>query len=785
MSRLKPTWRHGAAAVLASVALGGAAAADTEWAVLPGAQPFPPALQQRLERTLQTKPVGYTPRTRHVVDGGRPQYTNRLLLEPSPYLLQHAHNPVNWYAWGAAAFARAERENKPVLLSIGYSTCHWCHVMGRESFEDVDIAAYLNRHYVAIKVDREQRPDLDGLYMAAVHMLSGRSGWPMTVWLTPDREPFYGGTYFPPRDGMRGQSEGFLSALTRMRAVYHSTPTEVAAVTRRLKNELHTALAPETGDARSRSTPPDQSPEHALGPALQRAAEGLKAQFDETYGGFGRAPKFPRSAVLEFLMRYARRTRDSTLQAAATDTLAAMSAGGIYDQLGGGFHRYTTDRGWRSPHFEKMLYDNALLVVAYLEGYQLTQRPDFARVVRETLASLDRDMSAPGGGFFSAIDAESQGEEGAYYTWEMDELAALLSPLQYELLRSSSGLVTPSEDRAARTEPTGHVLYVARPLSAVATEVGLDHAEAESELRAARARLKQVRDRRPAPHIDTKVIAAWNGLAISAFARAAHVLNENSYSVRAARAARFVLEQLLRDGRLRRSALGVHTGGGAYLDDYAFLIAGLLDLYESTFEPDWLRHAISLQAVMDEYFWDAALGGYFLTAHDAERLLAREKPSHDGALPSGNAVAVANLLRLAEFTTRTDYRERARVCFETFGAALTKRPATMPRMLSALDFALDRPKEIAIVKAAPRDDAEPLLGRLRRHFLPNRVLTVVTQGDELAAHQQFIPWLEAKTALGGRVTAYVCERHVCALPTSDPDTFAAQLTRTMPLWAAD
>lgn len=757
-------WRRGA--VLACLVFGGNAAADEGAFRLPGAPRFSEELQQRLERAVTEHDA--VPRTRHVLLDGRPRYTNRLILEVSPYLRQHAHNPVNWYAWGDEAFARAKRENKPVLLSIGYATCHWCHVMARESFEDVEIAAYLNRHYVAVKVDREQRPDVDGLYMAAVHMLSGRRGWPLTVWLTPDREPFYGGTYFPPRDDVRGHSEGLLSLLTRLRAVYHETPDEVVSVTRRLTDALPAALAPDPADGEAGTLRLGGDLAETFGPVLDSGAQAFMVEFDATHGGFGRAPKFPRSVVLEFLMRYARRTNDAAARTAVIETLDAMAAGGLRDQIGGGFHRYATDRAWRVPHFEKMLYDNALLAVAYLDGFQFSRRPEFVRVARDTLNSLDREMSAPDGGFFSAIDAESGSEEGTYYVWRRDELDALLSPIQSRLFRFYYGF--PEDSRA-------HVPYVARPLADVAERLGLSKVEGERALQAARAKLKRARNRRPAPQTDAKVLAGWNGLAISAFAKAAHVLNEPAYATRAARAARFVLERMYHDGRLRRSALGEITTGDAYLDDYAFLIAGLLDLYEADFDPGWLDHAITLQAVLDAHFWDDAGGGYFLSADDTERLLAREKPAYDGALPSGNAVAAGNLLRLTEFTTRPEYRTRAEACFATFAAQLRNRPTSLPKLLSALDFALDRPKEIAIVKAAPYDDAEPFLARLRGTFLPNRVLAVVTQGEDSAAHQRLIPWLEAKIAIGGRVTAYVCERHVCKLPTDDPDTFAQQIAQ--------
>ncbi len=730
---------------------------------MPGMEPFPAAVQQQIDRALQAKGDAYTPRTRHLSEDGRPHYTNRLILEPSPYLLQHAHNPVNWYPWGEEAFARAQKENKPVFLSIGYSTCHWCHVMERESFEDTAIAEYLNRHYITIKVDREQRPDVDGIYMTAVQMLTGRGGWPLTVWLTPDRSPFYGGTYFPPRDGMRGQQIGLLTLLSRLQAVYHQEPDQVATVSKKLTQNIQAAVVPEA------------SAEHPTQTALTQAAEQFSARFDPQYGGFGKTPKFPRSVTLEFLLRYSRRTNDPEVQNMVVQTLEAMAAGGIYDQVGGGFHRYATDQKWRVPHFEKMLYDNALLAVAYLEGYQIARREDFARVAQEILEYLDREMSAPGGGFYSATDADSGGEEGKFFTWTQPELAQLLSQKQLRLIQSHYGVTVQGNFEGV------NILHIVRPLETVAKEMGLTLDQARRERQDARAILYRARQQRHALHTDTKVLVAWNGLAISAFAKGAHILNVPAYATRAKHAATFLLTQLKQDGRLRRSALGALVGGEGYLNDYACLIAGLLDLYEVTFELRWLQEAMTLQAIQDSHFWDDKNGGYFLTANDAEQLLAREKPAYDGAEPSGNAVATHNLLRLAEWTMNASYRQRAQHCLQAFASELKQRPTSMPRLLSALDFFLDRPKEIAIVKASPDDTAEPFLAQLRRHFLPNRVLTIVAQGDALATHQQVVPWLEAKRALKGKVTAYVCEQHVCSLPTTDPGIFAKQLAVTLPL----
>ena len=768
--KLRKVWGQGGCmfvkycgTLIGSLVLFSNALAATAPKILPGTEIFPAAVQRQLEEALAAKGKTYTPRTRHLFEDGSPHYTNRLILEPSPYLLQHAHNPVNWHPWGDAAFARAKQENKPVLLSIGYSTCHWCHVMEKESFEDLSIAEYLNRHYIVVKVDREQRPDLDGIYMTAVQMLTGRGGWPMTVWLTPDRQPFYGGTYFPPRDGMRGQKAGFLTLLTRLQEIYHKDPDRIGKVAKNLTQRIETAVVPSATE---------DSPTAVV---LKHAAESFTRIFDAQYGGFGKAPKFPRSVTLEFLLRYSRRVGDQKVQDMVVKTLDAMAAGGMYDQVGGGFHRYSTDRKWLVPHFEKMLYDNALLTVAYLEGYQATGRGDFASVAREILDYLDREMRAPGGGFYSATDADSEGEEGKFFVWTLAELEALLDPQQTRLIQHHYGVTAQGNFEGT------NIFSVSQPLLEMAESQGLSLEQMRAQLQTARKILYQARQKRIPPHTDTKVLVSWNGLAISAFARGAYILGVPTYAERAKSAATFILTHMKQEGRLHRSALGTTIDGDAYLDDYAFFIAGLLDLYEATFELPWLQEAIALQAVLEKHFWDSQHGGFFLTADDAEVLLAREKPSYDGAEPSGNAVAVQNLLRLAELTTNDHYRQRAQRCFRAFASQLKKSPTSMPRMLSALDFSLDRPKEIAIVKASPQDTTEPLLAQLRTHFIPNRVVSIVTQGSELAAHQKVIPWLEAKIAIKGKVTAYVCEQHVCALPTSDPEIFAKQIVTTTPL----
>jgi hypothetical protein len=737
-------------------------------------------VEQELRAALAAKGPGYVPRTRHRLPDGSPEYTNRLLLEPSPYLQQHAHNPVDWYPWGPEAFEKARRENKQILLSVGYSTCHWCHVMEEESFEDEEIAAYLNQHYVAVKVDREQRPDVDSVYMAAVQIMHGSGGWPMTVWLTPELEPFYGGTYFPPRAGARGARLGFLEMLQRLQEAWTQNHHQATAAAKDVVERLQTA-APAAGDL------PDAAPLRAA------YAESVEA-FDETAGGFGDAPKFPRTATLELLLRYHRRTGDPKARAMVELTLERMAAGGIHDQVGGGFHRYSTDRQWLVPHFEKMLYDNALLAIAYLEAYQLTGRTDFADVARRTLDYARREMTDPAGAFWSATDADSEGKEGTFFLWTPDELRMALDPRRscVGCGRGAAPLAVREETAASTTLATAYwgvtpegnfegetILHVARPLAEVAAAQGLDDAEAAAMLERTRARLYKARAKRVPPHTDRKILPSWNGLMISALARGAMVLDQPAYVRAASRAADFVLGRMRQDGRLRRSALGEEISGDGYVDDYVYMVAGLLDLFEATGEIRWLADAVALQEVLDARFADPA-GGYFTTADDQERLLVRDKPDYDGALPAANSVAARNLLRLAELTGDDRHRAAADATLKAFAPVMTRAPGAVPYLLTALDFRHDLAKEIVIV-TPPGGDAGPLRRGVHAAFVPNKVVIEVEEGPKLDALSTLVPLVAEKKAQGGQPTAYVCERGVCQLPTSDPDEVGRQLAKVTPL----
>jgi hypothetical protein len=729
---------------------------------LPGAPAFDETLVVEIGAARVKQDPQYKPRTRHLRADGSAKYTNRLFLESSPYLLQHAHNPVNWYPWGNEAFEAAHKLGRPVFLSVGYSTCHWCHVMEEESFEDEEIARVLNENYIAIKVDREERPDVDAIYMSAVQLLTGRGGWPMTVWLTPDKKPLFGGTYFPPRDGDRGAQVGLLTLLDRIREVYDTEPDRIARAADEITERLRQNLTPPVGQGLPGA------------PVIHEAARFYKERFDSVFGGMQGAPKFPSSLSIRFLLRYHLRTGDKQSLQMAEVTLEKMVAGGIYDHVGGGFHRYSTDVSWLVPHFEKMLYDNAILALTYLEGYQATGREDFARVVREILRYVGRDMTSPSGAFYSATDADSLNpeghrEEGWFFTWTPEEIEAVLG-------EDRARVLTTYYDVTARGNFEGRsILNTPGRLDEIAPALGLSPEEVRSIVEESKELLYEARGKRSPPLRDEKILTSWNGLMISAFAQAALILEDEEYERRAEAAADFLLENLFREGRLVHSYKDGKARNNAFLSDYAFFAAGLLDLYEITGNPRWLRAAIDLDAVLEKFYEDKENGGFFMTPSDHENLLVREKPGYDGAEPSGNSVAVMNLLRFYEFTTEDRYRKRSENGLEAFNGTLRESPSALSEMLLATDFYLDEPKEVIIITPNSRAEAEPLLEQLRATFVPNRILAVVSEGEELESQAKLIPLLEGRIAKQGKATAYVCSGGICELPTTDPEVFAKLL----------
>lgn len=635
--------------------------------------------------------------------------------------------------------------------------------MEEESFEDEEIAEYINENYIAVKVDREERPDVDAIYMGAVQAITGRGGWPMTVWLTPGRKPFYGGTYFPARDGDRGTTVGFLTFLKKIKETYHLKQDLVAESGRQITEAIQKMLSPASGD-------------HLPGPdVLHNAADHYKGRFDPVYGGVSGAPKFPSGLPVRLLFRYYRRTGEEKFLNMGVHTLEKMAAGGIYDQVGGGFHRYSVDEKWIVPHFEKMLYDNALLVMDYLEGYQLTGEESFRQTVAEILRYVDRDMTSSDGAFFAATDADSltpdgHQDEGYFFTWTPEELETALGKERARVVKRyfSVGLVPNFEGR--------HILTSPESISNVARGLNMSEEELGEIIKESREILYSVRNQRPAPLRDEKTLTAWNGLMISAHARAGLILGDARYTDRAIRAAQFILNHLYVDNRLYRSYIDHRARYNAYLDDYAFFIAALLDLYEASQDVQWLQKAIELDKVLAKYYEDKENGGFFMTSNDHEKLIAREKPSYDGAMPSGNSVAVLNLMRLHEFTTMDSYRQRAENALTAFSGTMTSHPMALAEMLLVVDFYLDEPKEIILVSPeGKKADAEPFLNEFRKEYLPNRIIAVVTEGNDSGPLQDIIPLTRSKIAQNGNVTAYVCESGICKLPTDDPKEFARQI----------
>jgi hypothetical protein len=661
---------------------------------------------------------------------------NRLAAETSPYLLQHAGNPVDWYPWGEEAFEKARREDKPILLSVGYSACHWCHVMERESFEDADIARLMNEYFVNVKVDREERPDVDQIYMEAVQAMTGHGGWPMTVFLTPEGVPFYGGTYFPPvpRHGL----PGFPQLLRAVAEAWRERRAEVLASGRRLAAEL------------GRSAGLRASTQLLTDEILFSAYQAISGQFDERQGGLGGAPKFPQPMIWEFVLRYWKRTGNPSAERMARTTLTRMARGGIYDQLGGGFHRYSVDARWLVPHFEKMLYDNAQLASLYLHGWLAFGDPEYRRVAEQTLDYLLREMTDPAGGFYSAQDADSEGEEGRFYVWTPEEIRAVLGG------EAEDALGYWGVDRGPNFEDRNVLWVPGEPDPA--------------RLAGACGRLLEARACRVPPARDDKVLAGWNGLACRAFAEAGRALGRPDYVAAAARNAEFVLTAMRAGGRLLRTWRAGQARLRGYLEDYAMVAAGLLDVYEATFERRWLDEARALCDALLDLFWDQDLAGFYDTGRDHERLVVRPRNLFDNAVPSGSSVAIEALLRLSAFTGEERYRAAALAALRPMADLMARHPAAFGRFLCAHDFHLGPVTEVALV-LPPGDGAGPLLAEVFGRYLPNRVVAGLVEGQEAPG----IPLLEGRRALDGRPTAYVCRNYACDLPTTDPATLARQL----------
>ena len=656
-------------------------------------------------------------------------HTNRLAQEKSPYLLQHQHNPVDWFPWGDEAFKRAEREDKPIFLSIGYSTCYWCHVMEKDSFEIDEVATVLNKGFISIKVDREERPDVDSIYMSAVMGMTGHGGWPMSVFLTPSRKPFFAGTYF--------KREQFIPLLNQISRTW----TEKRQAIEESAERVTEALLEER--SAGSAGPVDA-------PGLFRKILGqLEESFDETYGGFSTAPKFPPSATISLLLRIARRSSNAQAKGMALMTLERMARGGIYDHLGGGFARYSTDARWLVPHFEKMLYDNAQLAVAYLEGYQASGEEQFAAVAREVLNYTLQQMTAPEGGFYSAEDAGEVDKEGEFYVWQETELRELLTAEEFGEMQRIYGV-----SAAGNFEHQSNVL-------ALADEVEWED-KSTPLAKAAHEKLLHARNARTRPHKDDKILTSWNGLMIHAMAKGYQVLGDERYLEAAQAAAAFLQQRLYQNGTLLRRYRDNDARYPGYVDDYAFTIQGLITLYESCFDLKWLSWAIELQTTLDQQFWDEQRHGYFFTTAGDASLIKRDREFTDGAEPAGNSVAALNLLRLYGLTIELSYRQRAEQIFVAAAPLLQRFPAAFACLLCALDFASDEAKEIVIIGEPESAESKEFLGEIWRRFLPNRTIAAGAAGSFKS-----FPALVDKTELNGRTTFYVCEEGRCQQPTND------------------
>jgi uncharacterized protein YyaL (SSP411 family) len=679
--------------------------------------------------------------------------TNRLINETSPYLLQHAHNPVDWFPWGEEALETARREQKPILLSIGYSACHWCHVMEHESFENEAIAKLMNDNFVNIKVDREERPDLDHIYMSAVQMMTQHGGWPMTVFLTPDAVPFYAGTYFPPED--RYNMPGFPRVLISVADAYRERTDDIQQTAASVLSELQRAGA-------------TQESNELLAPELlDTAYRGIIRNYDSTNGGFGGAPKFPPAMSLEFLLHTFYRTHDERALEIVSYTCRAMANGGIYDQLGGGFHRYSTDSRWLVPHFEKMLYDNALLSRLYLHYFQVSGDAAARTIAEGILDYVMREMTDPSGGFYSTQDADSEGVEGKFFVWSLAEITELLGERDAALFAAYYNVTDEGnfEDE--------NILHVTRELADVAAAERVTADELSESLARSRQLLFDVREKRVKPARDEKILTAWNGLMLASFAEAAAILKRPDYLQVAKRNARFVLDNLRRDALLLRTYKDGQAKLNAYLEDYAFFIDGLLTLFETSGELEWLEEAHALTATMIAEFWDDDDGGFFYTGRSHEDLIVRTKDFFDNATPAGNSVAAEVLLLLGLLTDNSDYQRRAATILRLTAAAVQRYPAGFGRLLCALDFYLGTPQEIAVVGEPGSAETQLLVDEIWKPYLANKVVATAAPGD--AKSVELIPLLRERPQLGGKATAYLCEHFTCKAPTNDAAEFASQL----------
>ena len=670
---------------------------------------------------------------------------NHLIQEKSPYLQQHAYNPVDWYPWCEEAFQKALRENKPVFLSIGYSTCHWCHVMEHESFEDEEVAKILNENFVSIKVDREERPDIDSVYMSACQALIGSGGWPLNLFLTPDGKPFYAGTYFPKAE--RIGNPGFSNILKKISNLWKENKESILASSEQVMKFLQDTTEITSGQLLTAET-------------LRRAYEQLRDSFDILYGGFGSSPKFPTPHHYTFLLRYWKRTKDPNALEMVGKTLERMGMGGIYDQLGGGFHRYSTDEYWLVPHFEKMLYDQALMSMAYIEIFQSTGNRFNADMTRGIFDYVLRDLTSPEGGFYSAEDADSEGVEGKFYVWTPDEIIKTLGGNEGKIFCDYYDVSKEGnfEDK--------NILHADKPLDAFCKLEGLKPDEFRKMLKKSKEKLLVVREKRVRPHRDDKIITSWNGLMIAALAEGAQALGEPQYVIAAKRAADFIINNLRqKDGTLMRRYCGGEVSNNGFLDDYANFVWGLLNLYEATFEVKYIKTAIEINEKMIEYFWDEKAGGFFLNGKNNEKLIVNTKEIYDGALPSGNSVALLNILRISHMTGNLNMEDMATQIIRNFADTINQYPSGYTQFLCGLDFAIGPVKEIIIAGEPDNPDTKKVLSEIWKRFIPEKVLLLHSERDKTI--EEIAGFVKEQKPIDGKTTVYICENYTCKTPTNN------------------
>lgn len=688
---------------------------------------------------------------------GRKEHVNRLIHEKSPYLLQHAHNPVDWYPWGSETFDKAIKENKPVFLSIGYSTCHWCHVMEHESFEDREIARLMNDAFISVKVDREERPDLDSIYMDVCQMFTGRGGWPLNIVMSPDKKPFFAATYIPreTRFGIIGMLE-LVPMLKNSWLNRHEKLMESA-------DQSLDILRHQSGEQTGRK--PDAS-------LFDLAYKELGNSFDSLNGGFGNAPKFPSANNLLFLLRYHKRTGDHKALDMAEKTLQSMRQGGIYDHIGFGFHRYSTDARWIQPHFEKMLYDQAMLAMAYTEVYQATGKDEYKKTARDIFTYVLRDMTSPEGGFYSAEDADSEGSEGKFYLWTLKEIEDVFEAADSDFIRN---IFTMEESGNFFDQTTGektgmNILYPGKPLAEMASAMRMTGHEFLQRAGQLRQKLFTVRQRRVRPHKDDKILTGWNGLMIASLAKASQAFDENSYADTAAKAVSFILGNMRnKEGRLLHRYRDGEAAIPAFLDDYTSMIWGLIELYEATFEASYLQTAIDLNDDMIKHFMDKNYSGFYFTSDDAEQLPVRRKELHDSALPSGNSIAMLNLFRLSRMTGNTKFERMAVTMAHMFTDNAIQYPSVYSHFLCALDFAIGPTYEVVIAGNKDSADTSAMMKVLRSNFIPNKIV-ILHDSKQTGGIADIAPFTLYQTSIDGKATAYVCTDHHCESPTTEPGT---------------